>query len=418
MGAFDNLLQCTVGGTSFQLDNYSLTIAPIVVANIGRTGSQISVKGKGWIEAASADELASTTTTQADTFQISGAAFSVSGVGGATEYSLSPAQCLDGGPHFTLTIEEQTEALIKRINFEVSARTVLPTTGYTLNVTTRPDGLMSVQQDGQISGDGSTVAAALSAFKAVYPPANWIISYKTTTDSLGLHINYSFTAVQLLVPYPSIDQSNAIVDGEAQVRRDRDEQYRISTTYDYDLLITGDYLQVVDDLRSLAMQDEENYSSSDDGADDSQEAVVLKESVSVTIYKEARVRATFNFLRGGDGNKLLNWTQTIDFVDDQDIYQIQQYNGADAVLIQQPSTMQRILQSGQATGLGAFPMAPDPIIEDAYIEEPRITLVAVNSIECQTSWNFLMASDDDFDLSDYTDQLVRPSDPSFYGATD
>jgi hypothetical protein len=424
MGALDNLFQCSLGGSSFQLENYSYQETPIIVTNVGRTGSTISIKGTGWLQDADVATFSSDLIALPTGFRASGLAFNIYGIGGVLECQVTPQMCVEGGPHFALTVENQSEALIKPISFEVTAKTFatfssITQTGYQESVTTKPDGNRVVQRDGVIVGGNITVAEALAAFQQIYPPANWVISYKSSANNLGQNVSYSFTAVELDQTYPLIgggggEGGTAIVDGECNSRTDRDEQYRVATVYDYDLLVVGDYTAVVTAIRADAVASEKTANLGEDETDSGEEAVVVRESVSVTTYKETRIKASFEFIRGGDGNQLLNWTQTIDLVDDDDAYTLQQYNGADAVLIKQSNTLPRVVQQGTATGLGVFPEAPDPIIEDAYLERPRITLVAVNQIECQTNWNYVLAATDDFDLNDYTGNLVRPSKPTFY----
>lgn len=405
MTEFPDLHACTLGSTSFQLQDFKLREDPIVVGSV-RVGSKIAIDGVGYMQADTPGGFATALAQTFASFRVSGQDFEIFGVGGVSLIKLTNATCRRGGPYVSFDMLEgvQTPALQRAFRFRVLADTILlpdatdDGTSATRSVDTRPDGLRVITWAGELTGDNvaDRFAAVVGDFRDTYAWPRWVTSHRFDLNATGDVGGFQITGKELRgdLPVGPIGEAVAI-DGDAVMRRGRDEQMRLTRVWDYDLLITGiDYQQVVDRLRANVQ------------AIVGETTPILRESVQVTLISELRLRASFETLAGGDGNPLLNWTQSIRVVRPADVYSEVRYAGADPLLVREPAPVARLVQSGSAIGAGVWIMEPPPL-GDAYLAEPDVSYSLINGVERQTSWSYVRAYDTAVPLAGMT----RPATP-------
>jgi hypothetical protein len=261
MAETDSLLRCTFGPSAYQLLSWEGSEEPIVLENIGRAGSTVSIKGKGRIVGTSAADLATQIALALLAGETSGQDFGVWEHNVLT-YLLPASKCRSGGPHIAIDIEDNLdgEPLSRNFNFTVKADTFLSpgfsatAVGFKTSTTTGPDGLRTVTRSGTYFGanaDGIYTSQILPAFQALYPTPLWVVEEdQRDVDSFGTTLTYSMRAVELFATFPA---ALGIVDGEAHTRVDRDESMNLVTTAEFDLLLDPkiDPQTVYDSLRSL-----------------------------------------------------------------------------------------------------------------------------------------------------------------------
>jgi hypothetical protein len=282
MGQLDQLLRCTLGGSAFQLADYSYKEDPRVEGGV-RQGSTITVEGRGWIQADTQSDLATALSAAAGSCRISGQDFEIIENNISTLKVLA-ATSVNGGPHVAFEIQEQSDdaALVKPFKFTVTADTlgglVLSTGGYTTETSTAADDLRVVTRTGQYTGvfAGSFfLNSILPVFISQYPYPQWIVVHDFTVDLSGTQLEYRITATEMLNPLPV---GAAVRDGEGTFRQERDDQMRLVSTYDFDLLIVGDPQPILDQLRQLAGDATE----------------IVRETAEITLYRETRLRAGYS----------------------------------------------------------------------------------------------------------------------------
>ena len=166
-------------------------------------------------------------------------------------------------------------------------------------------------------------------------------------------------------------------------------------TKSFDLLITGDADALVTTLRPVPP------------------AVVLKESLDYTSFKERRFRYSFTQLFGADGNDLLNWKQTIESVIDQSPLDVEQYPGSFPDFFYKPKSGNVYNQSGSAIGAGRYPDAPTPVLPN-LLEKPHVSYAQLNRVEYETTWSYVLISPTVVELTaGFLTKLERPSNPTF-----
>src|SRR4051794_30891565 len=123
MASYDTIYKASVGGSSFQLQKLrAVREKPIVEANLGCTGYDVSIEGEGWIEGTTQSDLATKLAATRTAFLISGQNITITGVNGVVVYQLLAARCRDSGPHVGFEMMETTRPLATAFRFSVVAR--------------------------------------------------------------------------------------------------------------------------------------------------------------------------------------------------------------------------------------------------------------------------------------------------------
>lgn len=326
--------------------------------------------------------------------------------------SILAAALVDGGPHFEFEVANQGEAgaLKKNISFTLTAQTarlgsggggqdaqggVQDLTTYDLKVDVGPDGLTTNTRTGEIRGPNvyDSFQQLLVNFGQIYTPDLYTLSSeyelgtfqeKTSSGTIlaqGDILKYTLTAVE------NADRlinaiTGSVVEGTASAHSDRDEQHRMSETFSFDLLISGDAQAVLALIRKEVLPEGR---------------VAQRETIEITSIKERRLRASFVYLRSADGDAkgigLMNWTQSFRTVQPADVYEEMQYPGLDPILVKKPKALKRLVQSGTAIGAAQFPKPAAALFPNALLEAPEITNTDLNDIEKQVEWTYTMAMD-------------------------
>lgn len=418
-----NCLSCTIGGVApdsatFQLLDYGV-VEKGVLSNGFRVGSDVEVTCRAVVQADTQANFSAALGAVAQFLRADRNDFIVKGVGGGTEFTLLAAVCADGGPHYESTLEAASgndEAGIYRreFTFKVTGKTAngdssnTPISSFKETIDTAPGGERVVTREGQFYSALTTLnyAQVLSEFKAAYPYPSWVVATKKETESPSSIVSYTLTAVEVLYPF----DSPGIVDGEGSYRKDRDEQQRMTETWQFDLVTGEDAQTVYDQLRQYVTQDPEK---------------IVRESLEYTLYRSNRTRMTFVVLGSASSDDLLEYSQKIRWVDNPATYRQITYPGAQPLLIQQDETYREIVQSGTATAIKKYLIAPDPLYPNALAEKPFKDWENVDLATRRVTWSyrmFVMGADGGTDIGDggfnkdfQADVLERLQGPTFEG---
>ncbi len=415
--AFATLHACSVGGEAFQLDDFGYRQEPII--RYGATiGAKLTGQGEGWVEAADAGSLAAALSIAAASFQVAGVDFSVYGLGGQELLTISAAECILGGPHisFELMPAATEPALIRRFRFTVSADTASADGIPRLATDTTSDNLRVITWSGELFGGaagdrpvGEQYQALVNTFAGQYPFPYWVHTQRLEVAATQDQATFNLQATQLAAPLPGGGSGATVVDGEGQENTiNRDEQMRLTRIFSFDLIVVGDPQQVINSLRSLVQA---QISSPTVQVSGTSAGVILREQTSVSLNRHVHVKATFESLEGGNGNALMNWSQTFRRTDKQDVWDMKTYPGILPTLVKVPHVFRKLYQSGSATGAGQYPRPPAPLYPNQLADQPDINYQSINGVECQTGWSYAMWMDDETKL-DIT-QLMRPKKPQF-----
>ncbi|HEV8607521.1 MAG TPA: hypothetical protein VGQ99_19455, partial [Tepidisphaeraceae bacterium] len=379
----------------------------------------------GYIEGTDANDYNTKLLAVKDALARSVVDVKVIGLSDKTEVSILAARCYEG-PDITYNLVEMADRggnYRRGIDFTVTAE-VMRRVGHTVNpdddedageldqladpsletfsekVSTRPDQLRTVTRTGDVRGPNTVnrfLTGVLTGFTNIYAPRNWIVTHEYELNLTGLVLNYTMTAIELLNQLPGGNAEFA-VEGEHQQHTERDEQMRYVTTHEWDLLCSGGgYAQVLALIRPTPGPGE----------------ALVRESITVTLLREIRLRASFQLIRGADGNQLMNWTETLRITRPDDVWEEKRYPGIDPIFVKQPKGVTRITQSGSAIGAGVWIKAPDPIFGNFLLEPPEVSYAVLNQAELQTNWNYVMGADG-FEPKP-GDVLGRPETPQLVG---
>ena len=400
-----DFMQLTVNGEAvIQIEDYSYHTEAIVDKSMGRTGSTLTLEGEGFVQGDASGPFLTAASAASAALNRSGSIIEVLGLGGAIEARMTPGMFLNFGPHLTVAFLGKPDSPFRRqVKFKATGETApnlgggAVEVGYKVDTAVRPDGLKTITRTGQIKGArasalflGVVLASSLSA----YPLTGWIRTYKYDVNAAGDLLSYTIGLVQILNPLPD-NGAGSGVDGEATTRTERDEQMRKVTTFSYDFLITGNATAFATIMRPAPP------------------IVILKESFESTYYKEVRVRGSFTWLEGGDGNDLLDWNQTVDAVTDEVPLAIETYPGSPPDYIYKPRSGNVYTQSGRAVGVGRYPKPPDPFLPN-YLEKPKFSFKRLNAVEYETTWSYVLVSPGIVEMnSGVLAQFERPKTPDF-----
>ena len=395
-----------------QLESYSYAETPIVEDGLGRTLTAIKAEGTGFLDTVDETTLAAAIAAISAVTTVSGTPLTITGIGGVVQHQVLPPTCVDGGPHVGFDVLEQNSSVHHReIKFTLSAKTIGSSAlnVYKKRIVTLPDGRERVTQTGSLSGGNVQALFAsivLQPFLLGCPPGLFV----TTTEveypaggngsSSGVQCRYTLTAMELASQLPAGGITVGAVDGTVVFRQDRDEQQRLLTTTEYDLqLSTTNWSEIYTIVRPTPTAN----------------AQIIRESCAFTSVRELRLRASFQVLSSAENAGLLNYRREITLTTGDSFEEIT-YPGIAPIAVQKATIFPRLRDQGSATGIGAFPTAPDPLLDTD--EQPRvITLTDVSEAEKQTTWNYqqLVTDGSTPSIGDYAGQIGRNSVNGNYG---
>jgi hypothetical protein len=395
--AEDSFLSCSIGGANFRLQKYSVKRAAVVEENRGRVRWRVTVTGEG--EAFGVDQASFTAAVAAASaaFSSSGQNLIIRGFNGSAMVSLLAASCVNKGPHFDFELGEHPAPFRQMVKFTANADSISgqvdgggggetpdapPGTEESYEQTVKVDvlGLRTVTRKGRVTGPNAQnvfTASTLADARAAFPLPLWVVTHEMSASSSaqGLELTFTINAQEMAGPLPATgDGAVYAVKGSATVRVERDDQMRRQSTYDFDLQVKGDPMALVDRLRELGPA----------------ARPVVRESVTLTTIEEPRLRASFTVLEGGDGSILLNFSQRVEVMQGEDVtYEPKLFSGCEPLLLQKPKGIVQIVQSGSATGAGAYPAVPEPLL-DVHLAAPRITYEEISAFEKRVSWTYTL----------------------------
>lgn len=395
MAEFDDIHRCTLGTSSFQLVDFKWREQPLPRGNLV---FRVAIEGHGYVAADTPESLTSKLAAVAESFRTPGQDFEVFGVGGASLVSLLAAHVTGGGPFagFELTEAMQDAPLTRSFRFTLAVERVarpLPGTPPGEDVPaerrlrTKPDGLREVGWAGTMSGadlEGRFVKL-LKKFRDLYTWRRWVVQYEFEQNAAGDFARVLIAATETAFDLPGPEEVPEggtgplplVRDGDGAMRWERDEQMRLVRTWDYDLLVVGDPINARDFIRAELVK-----LIGDAG-------VILRESMSLGLVQENRLRLSFETLSGGNGNALMNWTQSFRFVEPVPTYDVKGYPGMEPIIMRRPLGLGTVVQTGLAIGAGAWILPPVPALA-LLLEEPEIAYTFLNETDRQTTWTYRM----------------------------
>lgn len=411
MATFDSIFKLTLGSDLpyFQLTNYQYSDQPIVESGVGERGRSVVLRGEGYVEAQAAAELETRLSATAAGFRVSGVNVVVTGPSSSIEATILAARSIDGGPHVSFEWQPAGAANHRAFKFEAVAATIGDTSssssdpdaaqagvshGYTIRTATRADGLKTINQSGQITGVATSeflITTVINRFKADHAWPNWVITHDYETDQSGKSLRYNLTAIEFHGELIRVDNT-LVVDGSTSIRTDRDEQQRLVKIYDFDLLVGGDPQVILTAIRQRLINNPVNPLA--DQLADPRTIIITRESSSVELLREPRLRASFTTLAGAD-SKLLNWSQSLRVRQAEETWRTVSHPGVAPILVRNSPGITTVVQSGSAVGLGRFPKPGIPINGGFNVEAPEIEYTELNIYEKQTRWTYVMILPDD-----------------------
>jgi hypothetical protein len=418
-------LTCNYGTTSLKVDTYKVRREVEIKAGRGRVGEKITVEVGGFIDGTSAADFTAKLAAAAVDLSTSRRDFAIIGLSGAAVFAIPAARVLDFGPHIkSLEQKPGEQPLRERFAFTVEASTLPsgfsgkdkkdpndPDETYELAITTRPDGLRTVVRSGELLGFDAVdflLGSIVPDFQERFGLPGWVVDldYRATDKASPVKVAYKLTARELQAALPAVADDLA-VSGDATITQDSDESGRRLTTFEFDLLVKGDALRLVQQIRGgilsgaigpsrpVATEDGGLYSSLP--GDDPSRTVngqvvprqIYRERVQVTRVTENRVRATYTLLDSLDMNFLLNWSASLQTVKAPKVWEVKRYSGAKPIVVQADEDLPRVLYSGSAVCDSLFMLPPDPPYP-WFAEPPDVTFEWVNSVERRMTFRYVM----------------------------
>jgi hypothetical protein len=400
MGSYDDLLRCSIGDASFQLEDYSVEDAPVLEeiasgpgAGTGATsyGRRYRLSCRGFLVGDDAADYAAKLQAFTRAVRRRSQNFIIYGLAGEVEFELLAAQCVQGGPYVTVKRSEQSQGspLRRDLSFTVEGQTIETDDGggggstpqtdtYRTTTEKRPDALLSIRRAGELKGVNLTAYfddTTYAQFRAAYPLPNWVVEFRKEEDAAGSTLKYELTAIELIEPLP-VHAGTEAVDGTYSHKQEDDAStWRVTETYAWDLLIVGSAEAMEARIRPV-------------GAN----VVIARSSVEITGLRERRLRATYTTIRSSHGSGfLLEWQNDLDFARESTFPTVaKEYDGGANPLIHYgPTPVYRTSQRGRAVGLMKIP-PPAPRVRDVteLANPDRITVRRLNALEWETSWAY------------------------------
>lgn len=390
MGAFSNCISCSLGSnpvsSSYQLSDYAVK-ANAVLENGSRIATEYQIDGEGWIEKTTQADYSAEIAAAIAAWSTDAQDFVITGVSGATEVSILAKNCIEGGPHFDCTLvkaggsKDGGSGFRRNFNFTVKAKVAgtgsANSFAYSQSVETSADGAQTITRKGSYSGPSADGSAMLLAFRLIYPLPGWVVTSVIEPDAFGSKGNYTFTATEVLNPFPL--SVGTILDGEGSMKRSRDENYRMTQVWSFDFSFSGNPYSIQDGLRDYIA----------DGAD----GPAVREELEFQLFRNNRLRASFTYLLSAENDGMLEYKQIIREQLNPDTFEQIAYEGASPALVKRPDEYRVIDQSGYAIGIGDFPDVPAPLYPDAHSQKPEIVYEEDGIVERKVSWHYVMFVD-------------------------
>lgn len=412
MGSLDAFLDCSIGGTGFQLVDYSVRSDPVIEEGIGRVGTRVQIEGEGYIESVSQAAHSAAIAAAIAGLDVAGQDIIVKGFGGVVELQLLAAWCKDGGPHVSFQMLPQKDLSPLRRAFRFTATGERSWTAgedpddpgesaYREVIATEEGGMRTATITGQVRGPD-----ALQRFSDIwlpfwfisYPQAQWTSKWQTDANWADDELKYTITFSELGEPLPELPDGPWIGEVQLQKGADFDERGLVTRTWAWEVVYGGDSSQIWSALRRKC------------------EGIIIRQTASEQVYHQRRLSVTFTTLSGPDANipDLLEWEHSVEIpTEGSGRLEATEYPGAGrALLAYTPAPAYAATQSGRATGLGRFPNAPGPLWPANLAEVPVISRRWVNEYVAETSWRyaFLADSNTPFEMNATAlEKLKRPS---------
>jgi hypothetical protein len=377
MATFDNIMNCSVGGTAFQLMSYSKSERAVYDVDGNRIGADVEFSLTGELQAADLAGLASALAALETSCRTDGASLTITGLNNANLDGLAASSCIDGGPHYTYKFDNEqghnyqsvSVAAVGRIAADDESGVLSHT--YTASTSYAPDGLKTIATRGHvITLPGESAETKAIEFTPDAPDGSWARTAMehSTANTADTEADYSVTYAQLVTEYPDPN----ILDGEWTVTSDYDAHNRKVLRYEYQYSGSGaeSYLNTIHaQLRSAGG--------------------LVRASIRLAKHKSRTVAATFEILTprvGGD--YLLELQEQIRAARGAPRLAAKTYAGTVPLVYQLPDGPFAYVQAGRAIGLAKFPEPPAYKFDEIFLADEAMNTNRLNDVEYETTWEF------------------------------
>lgn len=382
MADFTTTFSCTVGGTAFQLTEYSKSAEGLFDAANNRVGTRVSFECKGEIAVSDATALAAALAAFQTSASGDNVDFSITGFSVLKEQLLA-ADCIEG-PRVRFAYEGDQGHNYQQVRFTVEGvRKVDPNSDGILSdlakVSTRTnlEGLAVVVLSGQVQTvGGATLASTQALTHNTTRQSGWQQTFAYDRDELDRVCTYQLTQTQLLAEYPTGGaENNRVVDGERTVSSAYDEHNRAMTRYSYSYV--GPYAETYVNDRHTALR---------------AAGGLVRASISVTGHKTAQATGEFEVI-AARGSGVLELEERISHARSAPSLREQRYPGTTPLIVDDSTPGWVYEQSGRAVGLRVYPAAPAYAFLDGQgapsnLASKETILNRPNDQEFETSWRF------------------------------
>jgi hypothetical protein len=407
MSYLADILSCTYGSSSLELERYRVQTETITHEGIGRVGTRVRVVAECIVSYPDAASFTAALAAIYPDLDTDARTFTVTGLGGVQEFTLNAGLCQYGGPWIAYAVNDGPTPFSRKITLDITAEVIAgqlaitPKDSFKIALETRPDGLRTVTRSGVVNGAQSgayLLETVLPAMALAYAPPHWVTTfeYEASEDGLQSQTTYRVVARENFADLPVSGHAEAR-DGTASTRTERDEHYRLTTIYEFDVVVVGDAIDLLTSVRSSITGDVNNPRT------------ILRESYTLTTIHEQRLRASFVVLESADTDRLLmDVRQSVQVQDAPDEYEEKTYIGADPILVLKPKRFPRVRQRGSAVAVGAYKRPPDPIYTK-FAGPPETNFEDENDTEKRVEWNYesFAADDDGTPVSDPVPDLTQ-----------
>jgi hypothetical protein len=292
--------------------------------------------------------------------------------------SIVAANCLEQGPHVGYVLKDGVSPMHQRVEFNVDATVPYsdPIVNTTLSYRTRPDGLLTFMQSGDIWGNlaSTEVNAIFAGLVLSFGPPFWTRSYEYSTigNPYHDHVKFSFTASQLATPLPAGGGIQTL-DGTSSVNKSVNEQGVQTLVYNFNLLCPpgSDPVALHQSLTPPG---------------------TIRQSMSISSIKETRLQSMFEVEVGAGGTSLIEWNASIRYIGADAYCHVETFIGANPFLVLAPTQVSKLIFSGRVRSLDHIWPVPNADIGLILIEEPEFTVEAQSLYEYVTTWIYQYGS--------------------------
>lgn len=402
MATFDSIMNCSIGGTAFQLLSYTKsrrrTYTDALLAQ-----EEIQFQLTGEVQAANVGALATALAALEESCE-DGTDLTITGLNNVNLDGLA-ASTVTFGPRYDISYGADQSATHQQVTITATGVIDMATEAgggelgegvlsvtQTITTSKNAEDLPTITTKGTVTTEAGTSAVTEAVtlipagIEGPYVRTQYQYEQENAADTKA---SYTVSYQQLVAAYPTYS-GQSVVEGEATISTSTDAHNRLIVTYTYQYV--GTYAEAYINDRLATLRATGN---------------LVRANIESTVHKSRSVRATFEVLGCRDSGTadLLELTETIRNQRSGPLLDQRIYSGTNPLIFKLPQAGILYVQSGRAIGLKKYPKPPDKKFSAAYLVDESINFNRLNDQEFETTWEFpfLFASEQ---------SVVLPSDRS------